>query len=195
VALGEIKKSNKFAGQEYRVAFRIQKIILCITFGVLFNSTVVSQTKVGDWGFRVESDGTATENRIAFTPAHSYSSNEPKPNLVIRRKKPDSPVELLITDIHDKEREKCDYKDWKVTIDTTNVPVLGHTFEPAKTVLKSNWGTPEDELWSLFRKGLKLAIQVEQKCDSFSGESNLVSHTFSLRGSSAAYKFVLGSVE
>ena len=183
------------AGQERRVVFRILKIISCITFGVLFTSTVMGQARVGDWEFRVESDGTAIERRVALTPAQPYSDSKPRPNLVIRRMKLDSPLELLITATHDKEKNQCGYKDWKIMIDATNVPVLGYTFEPAKTELKAKWGSPEDELWSLFRKGLKLVVQVEQKCEHFSGESNLINYTFSLRGSSAAYKFVLGSVE
>ena len=183
------------AGQEYRVAFRILRIILCVTFGVLFTNNVPGQARVGDWEFRVESEGSVIKGRVALTSAHPYSGSKPEPKIVIRRTKPDNPVELLITDTHDKEKDKCDYKDWKIMIDATNVPVLGYTFEPAKTELKADWGAPEDELWGLFRKGLKLAVQVEQKCDSFSGESKLISYTFSLRGSYAAYKFVLGGVE
>jgi len=177
------------------VALRILKNFVCITFGVLFTSAVMGKAGVGDWEFRVDSDAATIERRVAFTPAHPYSGSEPKPKLVISRMKPDSPVELMITDTHDEKNDKCDYKDWQLVIDTANVPVLGYTFEPAKTELKVKLGTPKDELWNLFRTGLKLTVQVEQKCDSYSGESNLVSHTFSLRGSSAAHKFVLGNVE
>jgi len=162
---------------------------------VLFTSNVTGQARVGDWEFRVESEASEIKGRVAFTSAHPYSGGKPKPNLIISRMKPDNPVKLLITDTHDKEKDKCDYKDWKIIIDSTNVPVLGYTFEPAKTELKADWGAPGDELWSLFRTGLKLTVQVEQKCDSFSGESNLISYTFSLRGSYAAYNFVLGGVE
>lgn len=177
------------------MAFRILKIIVCITLGVLFTSNVTGQSRAGDWELRVESEGSVIKGRIALTSAHPYSGSKPKPKLIIRRIKPDNPVELLISDTHDTEKDKCDYKDWKILIDATNIPILGYTFEPAKTELKAGLGVPEDELWSLFRKGLKLAVQVEQKCDSFSGESNLISYTFSLRGSYAAYKFVLGDVE
>ncbi len=177
------------------MAFRILKTIVCITFGVLFASNVSGQARIGDWEFQVENEASAINGRFAFTFAQPDSDNEPKPRLIIRRVKPNSPVEILITDTHDKEKDKCDYKDWKIMIDSTNVPVLGYTFEEAKTELKADWSAPEDELWSLFRKGLKLAVQVEQKCDSFSGESNLISYTFSLRGSYAAYEFVLAGVE
>jgi hypothetical protein len=177
------------------VTFRITKIIACITFGALFTSTVMGQAQVGDWEFRVESDATATERRLALTSAQGYSGLEIKPNLVVRRIKPDSPLELLITATHDNEKDKCDYKDWEITIDSTNVPVLGYTFEPAKTELKTKLGNPKDELWSLFRKGLKLEVQVVQKCDSFAGKPKPVNYSFSLRGSSAAYMYVLGSAE
>jgi hypothetical protein len=177
------------------VTFRITKIIACITFGALFTSTVMGQARVGDWEFPVEGDGTAIEGRVALTRAQNHSDAEPKPNLIIRRMKPDSPLDLLITATHDIQKDKCDYKDWEITIDSTNVPVLGYTFEPAKTELKVKLGNPKDELWSLFRKGLKLEVQVVQKCDSFAGKPKPANYSFSLRGSSAAYKFVLGSAE
>jgi len=177
------------------VVFRLLSIFVWFTAGVLCTSTAMGKASVGDWEFQVESDAAEIERRVAFTPAHLHAGSQPKPKLVIRRMKPDSPVELIIAATHDEENDKCDYKDWKITIDATNVPVLGYSFEPAKTELKPKLGTPEDKLWNLFRKGLKLTVQVEQKCDSFSGASNLISHTFSLRGSSAAYKFVLGSFE
>ena len=177
------------------MSFRILKIIVCITFAVLFTSNVTGQARIGDWEFRAENEASEIKGRVALTSAHPYSDSKPKPNLVIRRMKPGNPVKLLITDTHDKDKDKCDYKDWKITIDATDIPVLGYTFEPAKTELKVNLGTPKDELWSLFKKGLELEVQVEQKCDSFSGESKLVSYTFSLRGSYAAYLFVLDGVE
>lgn len=189
------KLMNRPTAQEHHVAFRITSIFACVTFGVLFNGSVMGKAKVGDWEFGVESDGTAVERRVAFTSAHPYSGSKPRPKLVIRRMKPDSPAELMITATHDEKKDKCDYRDWKIMIDGTGVPVLGYTFEPAKTELKAKLGTPKDELWNLFRKGLKLTVQVEQKCDSFSGASDIVSYTFSLRGSSAAYKFVLRSTE
>ncbi len=177
------------------MAFRFLKIIVCITSGVLSISAAMGQTRVGDWEFRVDSGDNQIEGRFASTLAQPHAGGEPKPNLVIRRLKPDSPVELLITDTHDNEKDKCDYKDWKILIDAIDVPVLGYTFEPTKTELKPNWKTPEDKLWSLFRKGLNLTAQAEQKCGSFSGEPKQKSYTFSLRGSSAAYKFVTGSAE
>ncbi len=186
---------NMSSGQEYFVVFRALIIGSWIAFGALFAGTVMAQAKIGDWKFRLEGKGTEIEKRIALTPAQADSSNESIPNLVIRRVKPESPVELLITDTHDKETMKCDYKGWKIMIDKTDIPVLGYSVEPTTTELKARWGTPEDELWSLFRKGLKLTVQVEQKCDSFSGKPNLASYIFSLRGSRAAFELVLGSAE
>jgi hypothetical protein len=181
--------------QENCVTFRTTKIIACIAFSVLFSSTVLSQARVGDWEFPAEGDGTAIDGRVALTPAQSDSVVEPRSNLVISRMKPGSPPALLITDTHDEAKDKCSYKDWKVMIDSTNVPVLGYTFEPVKTELKAKLGNPQDELWSLFKKGLELVVQVEQKCDSAAGKPKLANYSFSLRGSSAAYKFVLGSAE
>lgn len=174
------------------MAFRMLKIVVCIAFGVLFTSNAMAQARFGDWEFRAESDGSAIEGSVASSPAHPYSGSEPTPNLVIRRMKPGGPVELLIIDTHDSGKDECSYQDWNIMIDATNVPVLGYTFEPAKTELKAKLGAGQDELWRLFRKGLKFVVQVEKKCGSFSGETNPASYTFSLRGSSAAYMLVQG---
>lgn len=177
------------------MAFRMLKTIVCITFGMFFTGNVMAEARVGDWEFRVEGKGTEVESRVALTPAHPYADSEPRPNLVIRRIKPGGPIDLLITATHDDEKEKCDYKDWELMIDATSVPVLGYTFEPAKTELKAKLGAGENKLWDLFRKGIKFAVQVEKKCESISGESNSTSYTFSLRGSNAAYKLVHGGTE
>ena len=177
------------------MSFRIPGIILCITFGVLFNNNVSGQERIGDWELRVQSEGGVTKDRVASTSAQANSGSKSTPKLVIRQTSPNKPVKLLIADTHNKEKDQCDYKDWKIMIDRTSIPVLGYTFEPAKTELKADWGAPADDLWKLFRKGLKLTVQVEQKCDSFSGESNLASYSFSLRGSYAAYNFVVADVK
>ena len=58
----------------------------------------------------------------------------------------------------------------RLTIDTTDIPVLGYTFEPAQTELKAKLGKPGEALWDSFRKGLQFSIFVEQKCDSAGGE-------------------------
>ena len=183
------------AGEEFRVAFRIIKTIVGITFCVLFASNATGQARIGDWEFRAESEESAGNDRIAFSFDRGYSDSKPKPRLVIRQTKPGKPVKLLIFDTHNKEIDSCVYKDWKVMIDSASIPVLGYTFEEAKTELKANWSAPRDELWNLFKGGLRLEVQVEQKCDSFAGESKLASYTFSLRGSRAAYKFVLADPE
>jgi hypothetical protein len=177
------------------VVFRDLTIVGCVVFGVLFGNAAMGQASIGDWAFHVEGEAGETKTRVATSLAHSYAGGEPTPQLVIRQVKAGSPVELLIIDTHDDEKDKCEYKDWKILIDAADVPVLGYTFEPTKTELKPNWGTPEDKLWGLFRKGFKLTAQVERKCDSFAGESRLESYSFSLRGSSAAYMFVTNGAE
>ena len=177
------------------MTFRIPGFIAYITCSVLFTNNAMGQTRVGDWEFPVEMGGAEIEGRAALSPAQSDTAVEPTPNLVIRQMKPGSPLELLITATHAEEKDKCTYKDWSILIDSTSVPVLGYTFEPVKTELKTKLGSPRDELWRLFKKGLKLVVQVEQKCDSTAGKPKLANYTFSLRGSSADYQFVLGSVE
>lgn len=181
--------------QERRVAFRILNIVVALATTILFASTAVGGARVGDWEFGFENEGAEVKARTAFTPARSNSGSVTIPRLLIKRIESDSPVEIFIIDTHDLEKDQCVYQDWKIAIDSTDIPVLGYTFEPAKTELKTKLGTPVDKFWNLFKKGLTLTVETLQKCDSLAGKSEPVSHRFSLRGSSAAFKFVLGKIE
>ena len=114
---------------------------------------------------------------------------------MIRRIKPGSAVELLVYDTHDTARDKCEYKDWKISVDATEVPVLGYTFAPARTELKVKWGTSVDDFWNMFVKGRKLTASVQQTCDSNFGKLNPVELEFSLRGSAASHMYVSSLAE
>ena len=181
--------------QEQRVSLPKLNPFLSLIFGLLFAANVTAEERIGDWELWVESEGNAIKGRFGITYALSHVDSEPRPSFIIRRTKPKAPVEFLIFDTHDRKADKCDYKDWTIAIDTTAVPVLGYSFENAKTELKVNWGVPADELWDLFRKGLKLEVGVVQTCDSSPGEPVTANYTFSLTGSHAAYKFVLADIE
>ncbi len=169
------------------------KTVLGITAGLLLATAASAQTKVGAWELHVMSEEAPVEGRFASTSAAADDADNSMAQLVIRRKKPDSAIEFLIIDTHDPAQDNCDYKNWKIRIDSAEVSVLGHSFEPEKTVLKAKLGAPRDELWVLFQSGLKLVVMVDQRCDSYAGETRPVSYSSSLRGSRAAYRFVTQS--
>ena len=177
------------------MAYRILIIVCLMIVCVPYSGTVLSQAPVGDWTFGVEGKDTDKPKRIASTVAQSYSGTQSRPSLVIRRFKPDDPIELFIVATHDVETDKCEYKNWKIAIDSAEIPVLGYTFEPAKTELKADWGTAVDDLWERFRKGLQLSVEVEQKCESAAGVPVSAQYSFSLRGSYAAYSYIQLGVE
>lgn len=168
-----------------RAGLRVTGFVL----GVLLSAPVLAQSKIGDWAYWVEREASQEKLRIALSGAQAYVGNEPKPKLVIRREASADKIELLIIDTHDADKDKCEYKDWKLSIDDVEIGVLGYTFEPSKTLLKAAWGSSQEDLWTHFRKGLNLALQAEQRCDS-SLEARMISYPFSLRGSSAVLKFV-----
>ena len=161
-----------------------------MTAALLLATTASAQTRVGAWELHVMSEAAPVDGRFASTTAAADTEARSMAQLVIRRKKPNSAVEFLIIDTHDPEQDNCDYQNWKIRIDSAEVSVLGHSFEPAKTVLKAKLKAPRDELWVLFQSGLKLVVMVDQRCDSYSGETRPVSFSSSLRGSRAAYRFV-----
>ena len=172
------------------MAYRTFIIAALATLCVPFNSTAHGQGRIGDWDYGVEGRDTDAPRRVASTAAQTYSGTESRPSLVIRRVKPDDPVELFVVATHDIETDKCEYKNWKVAIDSFEIPVLGYTFEPAKTELKADWGTKDDDLWGRFKKGFKLSVEVEQKCESAAGVPSAAQYSFSLRGSHAAFNYI-----
>ncbi len=152
---------------------------------VLSARAVVADGRIGDWNYRAEGE---SGGRIAYTVAAGEAGA--MPNLVIRRSKPGKAVQLLLFDTHDPATDKCEYKDWQIAVDATNVPVLGYTFKPAKTELKVKWGTSVDDFWNMFVKGFNFSVAVNQICESNPGQPSPVKLDFSLRGSAAVYKYV-----
>ena len=174
---------------------RTRAIALAVMLlGALPSFAAMGQSRVGEWAFLVEREAEQEKRRIALTAAQAYVGSEPTPKLILRREASDDAIELLIIDTHNVEKDKCEYKDWKLVIDKTDIPVLGYSFEPSKTLLKASWGASQDELWELFRKGYNLALEAQVQCDS-SVEVRTVNFPFSLRGSSAALKFIQAGIE
>ncbi len=160
------------------MASRIVMTAVCLVFGMLFSSTVIGQTIVGDWQLEVSGLGTAFERRVALTPAQPYSGGEPKAILAIRRMKPDSPVELLVNASFDKEEEECRYSDWEMAIDAHEIPVFGFSAGSATAILKKHYSWPQDAFWQPIRKGSKVAVRVKQKCGGVFGDKKLKIYTF-----------------
>ena len=118
-----------------------------------------------------------------------------KPHIEIGHTGSGRALGFLVTGTHDTQQEKCQYRDWKVSIDGTDIPVLGYTFAPAKTELKTKLGTSTEEAWNRFKKGLRLTVRAEQKCDSDFGKPRQMSLVFSLRGSNAAFRYVTADID
>ena len=170
--------------------FRRLMLAAAVTAGLFCPGVVTAEGGSGDWRFRVESGEDGAAGRSAYTAALGYPGGGAKPHIEIGHTGNDHSIGFMVTGTHDTKQEKCEYRDWKVSIDGTDIPVLGYTFAPAKTELKTKLGTSTGEAWDLFRKGLRLTVRAEQKCDSDFGKARQMSLVFSLRGSNAAYRYV-----
>lgn len=166
-----------------------------VTIGLLCPGAVMAEGGTGDWRFRVESGEDGTDWRVAYTAALDYPGEGAKPHIEIGHTGSGRALGFLVTGTHDTQQEKCQYRDWKVSIDGTDIPVLGYTFAPAKTELKTKLGTSTEEAWNLFKKGLRLTVRAEQKCDSDFGKPRQMSLVFSLRGSNAAFRYVTADID
>jgi len=185
----------RFLRMESGFIHRKLAFVVCFVFCTLFASAGISQTRIGDWQFRSDGDGTAFKRRFALTPAPPYSGGGPTALLVIRRMNPDSRIEMLVTATFDKDKDGCDYDHWEVTVDSYKFSVSGFSVAPSTAILKVLDTVEREAFWESFKKGLKLAIRVEQKCGGSFRDKKLIIRTFSLRGSTAAYNFVSGNVD
>lgn len=158
--------------------------------GLYCPGAVTAAGGFGDWQFRDYGEQDEAGGKMAYTSALDYSGEGPRPRIEIGSTSSGRTIAFLVTGTHDTRQEKCQYRDWKVSIDGTDIPVLGYTFAPAKTELKTKLGTSTKDSWDLFKKGLQLTVRAEQKCDSDFGKARQISLVFSLRGSNAAFRYV-----
>ena len=168
---------------------------LLVVASVLFSGAAIADGMVGDWKFLTERGDGEVVARVAHTSSLAATADGAIPRLVIRRAQSDDKVDLLVIDTHDPDKDNCEYKDWKLSIDKAEFAVLGYTFEPAKTQLKTKLGTSAEDFWSLFKKGYRISASALQKCDSKFGETQPLALDFSLRGSHAVYNFVIDASE
>ena len=170
-------------------------ILAMSVIGLFCPGAVAAAGGVGDWQFGVDGRQDGAGGKMAFTTALGYPGEGPKPHIEIGPTGSGGSIGFLVTGTHDTRQEKCQYRDWKVSIDGTDIPVLGYTFAPAKTELKTRLGTSTKGSWELFRKGLRLTVSAEQKCDSDLGKPRQLSLAFSLRGSNAAFHYVTADID
>jgi hypothetical protein len=156
-----------------------------------FASSALAQPRIGDWDFLLENDGTSREKRLASTPAQPFAGGAPAAVLALSRPSPQSPMDLMVSVTASEEEKKCKYGDWEVSIDSADIPITSFAVSPTSAILVAGWSISEDDLWTPFREGLKLVVRASQKCDGLFGDKKFLTLTFSLRGSAAAYKFVL----
>lgn len=171
------------------------KITLGFVFFALFATSALGQSSVGDWSFLVEHGGTSREKRIASTPAQSDTDGEPTATLALGRPAPESPMDLMVSIASGSEAQECQYSDWQIAIDSVNIPIKSFSNSPTSAILVAGAGIGEDDLWTPFRKGLKMLVRVSQNCEGLFGDKKVQMYTFSLRGSAAAFEFVIDEAD
>lgn len=169
----------------------MSKITLGFVFCALIATSALGQANVGDWSFKVENGGTSREKRIASTPAQSFHNGEPTATLALGRPAPDSPMDLSVSIAPGEEAQECVYSDWQIAVDSTSIPVKSFSNSPSSAILVAGKGISEDDLWTPFRRGLKMVVFVSQNCEGLFGKKQVQTHVFSLRGSAAAFNFVI----
>ena len=149
----------------------------------------------GAWQHHKTGDGTAFEERWVSTNAiMSMSSNETLASDLLLGASLYEDGGLYVWVTHTSS-EICKFSDWKLAVDKTVIPIKPKLGEDTKaTVLHPVDDAESANLLKLFSVGEKVAVRFHANCDNmfYLNYIGTATMTYSLNGSSAALKFVVG---
>lgn len=149
-------------------------------------------TLVGDWWQEGTVDASNNE-RHAITQPVSQSTDATRVTLGIKNPELTDFVDFFLIISSKTANARCQYTVEEVIIDSQSFPVSSPTHTSDIGGIKTNTKDEQKRLWREFTKGRKLSLKIHQACNAPNEPSSEVNiFDFSLKGSSAAYRFVVG---
>lgn len=154
----------------------------------LYSINAIAGTLSGEWYLETS----ARDKREAFTIATSESTNQTtQATLGLRRIGLSNTNELYIIATSTKQANNCQYQIASAKIDANSFLLKGTSRNSQISDIKAKTSTQQSEFWRLLRKGKTFAVTLSQDCKNDPQSRNqTTTFRFSLKGSSAAYKFV-----
>jgi hypothetical protein len=167
-------------------------VLVLLSFTGLNPVVANAGAMVGDWYLEDTEDASVESRRAITQPAvQSLEGNE----VTLGIKSPGSvdPVDFLVIVSGDTPNSGCTYTVSEIAIDAATFPVSSSAHSSDISQITTRLADAQKRLWRAFRKGRNLSLSLRQVCGDQSVPANAVTtHVFSLKGSSAAYRFVSG---
>ena len=163
-------------------------ILLCIIGPSPFAS--YAGTLVGDW-YQEGLEDTANAKRRAYSQPISPSTETTQVTLGIKSPGLVDSVDFYLIISGKTTALNCLYAVKEIAIDSKHFPVKSTTHSSDISQVLTRTDDDQQNLWREFRKGQNLSLKIHQTCsDQNEQTSEESTYDFSLKGSSAAYKFV-----
>ena len=149
-------------------------------------------TLVGDW-LQDDPDDTSINEKRAISLPITQSTETTRVTLGIKSPGTTDLVDFFLVISNKTASPGCQYTVDEVIIDSKSFPVSSTTHFSDISGLKTSTADEQKRIWKAFRKGQKLSLRVRQICNVKNVSSSEINiFDFSLKGSSAAYRFVIG---
>jgi len=172
-------------------ALLIRQLILLIIIGLNLNVSNAG-TLVGEW-YLEDANEASVDERLAFSQPVSQSSDKTQVTLGIMSPGLTDLADFYLVVSSKVKDSNCQYTVSEVAIDSKSFAVRSANQSSDRFVIETRTKEQKKQLWREFRKGNKLSLRIGQACSVENGSGNEVNtFDFSLKGSGAAYKHVVG---
>jgi micrococcal nuclease len=147
-------------------------------------------TLVGDW-YQEEMENSPNFERRAFSQPISQSTEANQITLGIKSPGLMDPVDFYAVISSKSTDVNCQYVVREIIVDAEIFTIGSNDHSSDITQLLTKTDDEQAKLWRAFKKGQNLSLKIHQTCSSDNAQIDEVNtFTFSLTGSSAAYRFV-----
>ena len=168
---------------------RIHLLLLLLISGLSPNLGYAGML-VGDW-YQEEMGNDPNSEMRAFSQPISQSTETNQVTLGIKSPGTTDPVNLYAVISSKSKSASCEYAVSEIIIDAETFSMGSNTDSSGIAQLLAKTDDDQAKLWRAFKKGQNLSLKILQTCSSDNAQIDEVNtFSFSLTGSSAAYRFV-----
>ena len=167
--------------------------LLILLFIIGFNPNVSNAgTLVGEWYLEDTKDA-PNDERLAFSQPVSQSTDKTQVTLGLKSPGLTDVADFYLIAFNKVKGSNCQFTVSEVLIDAKSFAIKSANHSLEKSVIETRTKKDKTQLWWAFRKGNKMSLRIRQACSGGNVPGNEVNtFDFSLKGSGAAYKHVVG---
>ncbi len=164
--------------------------LLLLFISVLSQNIGYAGTLVGDW-YLEDTEVASIDERRAFSQPIAQSTEAIQVTLGIKSPGVTNLVDFYLVISSKTADSICQYTVNGITIDSRSIPIRSTTHSSDISQFETRSEDEQKRLWRDFRKGQNLTLKIHQACNIQNVQgSDVNKFDFSLKGSSAAYRYV-----